>query len=125
VLNNGFHFLRFDRCHRDSRREYPEQVYPFGSAEIELFAHESAGYWTVTEKKTGLSIAYGADLDAAQKEAHISIDKYGGPEKFIELIKDTLQKLNDGLEYDYQKKEWIDPVAVEIMAPDAPSGADE
>jgi len=127
MLNNGFYYLRLDRCHRDGKRDYPKEIYPFGSIDIELFAHEFKGYWRVTEKKTGLLIANGVDLDEAQKNAHKVIDEYGGQEKFTGLIKDTVQKINSGLEYDYENKYWFnpaaEPVTSEILAPEI--GADE
>jgi len=132
VQNNGFYFIRTQHDNeplsRDNDREYPETIFPFGSAEIELFAHEYDGDWNVTEKKTGLKVGHGVDLDAAQKDAHRVIDEYGGPEKFIELLKDTLERLKDGLEYDYESKRWInpavEPLTSEITAPELSGDAD-
>lgn len=94
---------------RDCQREYPHEVFPFGSDGVELFAHEFEGVWRVTEKSTGLLVTRGNDHFTAFQNAQKFIDEMGR-EKFISNIKDIFSKLNEGLEYDYQSKQWVDPV---------------
>ena len=111
MQNNQQYFCRWnqtetDRLSLNGKREYPEEIFPFGNEDIELFAHHAEKVWRVTEKKTGLLICLGADMDSVVKEAHQFMETYG-KDKFIELIKDTLAKLNDGKEFDYQKQEWV------------------
>lgn len=126
MQNNGFHFVRLindgERLHCNTDRKYPIEVYPFGSAEIELFAYEDE-YWRVNEKKTGLLVARGVDMDEAIKEAKRVIEAYG-QEQFINLIQVIIEKLNLGLEYDYEIKYWVDP-RKKILEPEIPEGADE
>ena len=109
MQNNGFYFVRKihkdEPLSRDSDRTYPPDVFPFGSAEIELFAYESDG-WAVAEKKSGTLVARGEDMDTAIKQAHDIIDQIGR-DVFVEAIKDTVKKLNDGLRYDYERSEWL------------------
>jgi hypothetical protein len=127
LLNNQQYFFRVHdprfKLNWNSERRYPSEVFPFGSPEIELFAHQGDA-WYVTEKKTGTMISQGPDMDTAVKNAKEVIRAYGD-EKFVSLIKDVLQKFNDGWDYDYGTKEWSDPNAVKIMEPEAPVGADE
>jgi hypothetical protein len=127
MLNNQQYFFRVHdprfKLNWNSERRYPSEVFPFGSPEIELFAHQGDA-WYVTEKKTGTKISEGQDMDTAVKKANQVVEAYGH-EKFISLIKDVLQKFQDGWEYDYGTKEWADPNAVKIMEPEAPIGADE
>jgi len=127
MKNNGFYFRRMaletGRLSRDSQREYPRDVFPFGSEEIELFAHQCEDTWHVTEKKTGCRVGSGEDMDAAIKDANRVIDTCG-KDKFVESIKDTFKKLNEGLEYDYQRKEWIDPDA-KLLVQEVDGGPDD
>jgi hypothetical protein len=89
---------------------------------VELFAHQFEDIWHVTEKSTGLLVGRGNELFAARADAQKVISQIGR-EEFIEAIKDTLSKLNTGMEYDCQKKLWIDPGAPKpIIAPEI-SGA--
>ncbi|MDD5288330.1 MAG: hypothetical protein PHY28_04380 [Dehalococcoidales bacterium] len=128
MLNNQQYFFRVHdprfKLNWNSERRYPSEVFPFGSPDIELFAHLTGETWYVTEKKTGTKISEGPDMDTAVKNAKEVIRAYGD-EKFISLIKDVLQKFKDGWDYDYGTKEWSDPNAVKIMEPEAPVGADE
>ncbi|MBE3145443.1 MAG: hypothetical protein IMZ61_16200 [Planctomycetes bacterium] len=124
--NNGQHFIRMllptERLSRDSQREYPQDVFPFGDEEIKLFAHGQDPNWSVTEKFTGCRIAQGETMDLAIEGANQVVDEYGH-DKFVELIKRILKNLNDGLEYDGQ--EWIDPNIKPIMAPEISGAADD
>jgi len=107
--NNQHYFFRAimepNILKRDCQREYPREVFPFGSDGIELFAHEFGGIWHVTEKSTGLLVTRGNDHFTAYQNAQKFIDEIG-KEKFIANIKDIYLKLNKGLEYDYLKKQW-------------------
>lgn len=126
MLNNGFYFVRIfdegDRLHNNTKREYPREVYPFGSEEIELFACE-AEYWKAIEKKTGILVAREIDMDSVVKEAFRVIDEYG-KDNFSKLVYEVLEKINQGLEYDYKIKLWIDPKKRNVE-PEIPDGADE
>jgi len=111
LKNNGFYFIRLKNPDAlltpGDEKFFPSEVFPFGSAEIELFIHEVDHYWNVTEKKTGCRLASATTMDEAQKDAHRAIDEYGSSEKFVELLKGALAKLAEGKSYDYEKKEWI------------------
>jgi hypothetical protein len=126
MQNNGFHFVRLindgERLHCNTDRKYPLEVYPFGSAEIELFAYED-DYWRASEKKTGLLVARGLDMDEAVSEAKRVIDEFG-KEDFVNLIRLVLDNLNLGMEYDYAIKSWVDPKK-RVIEPEIPEGADE
>lgn len=126
MLNNGFYFVRVinegDRLHNNTKRRYPSDVYPFGNEEIELFACEDE-YWKAIEKKTGILVARGIDMDSVVKEAFRVIDEYGR-ENFIKLIQEVIEKLNQCLEYDYAIKSWIDPKKM-VLEPEIPEGAYE
>ena len=147
MKNEQRYFYRMadgERLSRDSSRVYPPDVFPFGNEEIELFMYQSDGEFHAIEKKTGLMVGIGADMDAAQKDAHRAIDEYGGTEKFVEMIKDTLQRLSGGQEYDYDTRKWdgvllgseedkenlkrvrnIFEPSTEIMAPEPMGAADD
>lgn len=117
--NQQYFFRKHDprfKLNWNSERVYPKEVFPFGSPEIELFAHE-ADKWYVTEKKTGTKVSEGPDIKTAVKAAKEVIRAYG-EEKFTALIKDVLQKFNDGWEYDYGTHTWDNPNAVKIMEPE-------
>ncbi|MDD5510882.1 MAG: hypothetical protein PHI12_08730 [Dehalococcoidales bacterium] len=125
--NNGEHFIRMSlptvRLSRDSQREYPKEVYPFGEG-MELFAHEYDGAWHVSEKNTGLVVGRGATMDEAVADSHRVIDQMGLA-KFIASINETVSKLNSGMEYDYGRKEWVDPEKHPNVAPEISYAADD
>jgi len=109
--NSGNYFVRIHHdeqtpLSKDNPKIYPPEIFQFGSIDIELFAHEFEGKWHATERKTGCKVGEGDDMQAAMDDAHRAIDEYGGPGKFLEMIKDTMQRLNSGQKYDYQAKEW-------------------
>ena len=125
--NNQNYFIRKSlpgqRLSRDSQREYPQEVFPFGMDSIELFIHGKDGAFTVTEKSTGCRIASGEDMDSVRADAQRVLDAYGHGE-FIELIKRILRNLNDGLEYDYSEKKWVDHDRP-IIAPEISEAPDD
>ena len=128
-MDNDLHFfirksLPGQRLSRDGQREYLSEIWPFETDGIELFIHGKDGAFTVTEKSTGCRIAQGEDMDSARADAQRVLDAYGHDE-FIELIKRILKNLNEGLEYDYSEKKWVDHEAHPIIAPEIPEGADE
>jgi len=82
AMNNDQHFFYRiktdpDRIKRESQREYPREVFPFGSDGVELFAHEFDGIWHVTEKSTGLLVTRGNDHFTAYQNAQKFIDEIG------------------------------------------------
>jgi len=95
---------------RDSERVYPPEVYQFGNAEMQFFMYDHGDGYNVVERTTGLHIGYGEDMDSAQKSTYDAIDTLGGQKEFIELIKDTLQKLGQGLKYNFEREAWVDPL---------------
>ncbi|MBN1690432.1 MAG: hypothetical protein JW901_05380 [Dehalococcoidia bacterium] len=129
-MDNDQHFFfrlktNPDRIRRDGQREYPKEVFPFGLPGVALFAHEYEGIWHVTEVSTGLLLTRGNELFAAHADAEKIINEMGR-EKFIAAIKDILSKLNEGLEYDCESKQWIDPDKPRpFIAPEISGGADD
>jgi hypothetical protein len=128
-MQNDNHY--FIRTHNDNEplskgnsKVYPPEIFQFGSVDIELFAYEFEGQWYATEKKTGCKAGQGESMEAAMKDAYRCIEAVGGKDKFIEMIKDTVQRLNTGLEYDYVQKKWDDPTKSELVL-EVPTGADE
>ena len=125
--NNLHYFIRKSlpgaRLSRDCQREYPRDVFPFGVEGIELFAYGQDPNWSVTEKKTGCRIGNGETLELARADAQRVLDAYGH-DNFVELIKRILKNLNEGLEYDYSQKKWIDP-DVRLVVQEVGEGADD
>ena len=110
MQNDGRYFIRTELegepLSKESPKAYPEEIFQFGSIDLELFAHAFDGQWHASERKTGVKIGQGPDMQAAMDDAHRCIDEIGGPEKFLEMIKGVVQRLNDGQKYDYEKREW-------------------
>jgi hypothetical protein len=103
VNNDGTYFIRLD----DNSVEYPKEIHPVEFHKISMFAHESDGDWSVTERRTGFRVGIMCKtMQDAINSAEFTITQHG-VKSTKGSIRSALNMIKHGHRYDAEKKEWV------------------